>query len=116
MSSTTITITKLNGTHNVPWATKIARLLEEKQAYGINKGYDDKLEEPAANATATEKATLKDWMNRHGVTRLTFLLGMELSIHAEYMVVEDGKMLWEKLASAYRSKLKLTIIEIMEDV
>jgi len=84
--------------------------------YGIIKGYDDKPEEPAANATAAEKAAFKDWMNRHGVARSTILLGMEPRIQAEYTVVEDAKMLWEKLASAYKSKLKLNIFEIREDL
>jgi hypothetical protein len=69
----------------------MALLLEQKQVYGIIKGYDNKPEEPAANATATEKAAFKDWMTRHGVTRSTILLGMEPSIRAEYMVVDDAK-------------------------
>jgi len=115
MSSTTITITKFNGTNYAQWATEMALLLEQKQVYGIIKGYDDKPEEPAANATATEKAAFKDWMNRHGVARSTILLGMEPRIQAEYTVVDDAKTLWEKLASAYKSKLKLNIFEIRED-
>jgi len=69
ISLTTTTITKFNGTNYAQWATEIALLLEPKQVYGIMKGYDDKPEEPAANATATEKAAFKDWMNRHGVAR-----------------------------------------------
>jgi hypothetical protein len=116
MSSTTITITKFNGTNYAQWATEMALLLEQKQVYGIIKGYDDKPEEPAANATATEKAAFKDWMNRHGVARSTILLGMEPRIQAEYTVVDDAKTLWEKLASAYKSKLKLNIFEIREDL
>jgi len=40
---------------------------------------------------------------------------MEPRILAEYMVVGDAKTLWEKLASAYKSKLKLNIFEIRED-
>jgi len=84
--------------------------------YGIIKGYDDKPEEPAANATATDKAAFKDWMNRHGVARSTIQLGMELRIQVEYTVDDDAKTLWEKLASAYKSKLKLNIIEIREDL
>jgi hypothetical protein len=84
--------------------------------YGIIKGYDDKLEEPAANATATEKAAFKDWMNRNGVARSTILLGMEPRIQAEYTVVDHAKMLWEKPASGYKSKLKLNIFEIREDL
>jgi hypothetical protein len=77
MSSTTITIIKFNGTNYAQWATVMALLLKQKQVYGIIKGYDDKLEEPAANTTATEKAAFKDWMNRHGVARTTMMLGME---------------------------------------
>jgi hypothetical protein len=90
--------------------------LEQKQVYGIIKAYDDKPEEPAANATATEKAAFKDWMNRHGVARSTILLGMKPRIHTAYMVVDDAKTLWEKLASAYKSKLKLNILESREDL
>ena len=108
MSSMTITITKFNGTNYAQWATEMALLLEQKQVYGIIKGYDNKPEEPAANATATENAAFKDWMNRHGVARSTILLGMEPRIQAEYTVVDDAKTLWQKLASAYKSKLKLT--------
>jgi len=116
MSSTTITITEFNGTNNAQWATEMALLFEQKQVYGIINGYSDKPEEPAANATATEKAAFKDWMNRHGVARSTILLGIEPRIQAEYMVVDDPKTLWEKLASAYKSKLKLNIVEIREDL
>jgi hypothetical protein len=83
---------------------------------GIIKGSDDKPEEPAAHATATEKATFKDWMNRHGVPRLTILLGVEPRIQAEYTVVDDAKTLWEHLASAWKSKPKLDIFEIREDL
>jgi len=94
----------------------MALLLEQKQVYGIIKGYDDKPEEPAANAIATEKAAFKDWIKRHGVARSIILLGMELRIQAEYTVVDDAKTLWEKLASAYKSKLKLNIFGIREDL
>jgi hypothetical protein len=116
MSSTTITITKFNGTNYAQWATEMALLLEQTQVYGIIKEYDNKAEEAAANATATEKAAFKDWMNRYGVARSTILLGMEPRIQAEYTVVEDAKTLWEKLASAYKSKLKLNIFEIRDDL
>jgi len=66
--------------------------------------------------TSTEKAAFNDWMNRHGVARSTILLGMEPRIEAEYTVINDAKMLWEQLASAYKSKLKLNIFEIREDL
>jgi acylphosphatase len=88
-----ITITNFNGTNYRQWATEMALLLEQKQVYGIIKGYDDKLEEAAANATATEKAAFKDCMNRHGVARSTILLGIQPRIPTEYTVVNDVKML-----------------------
>jgi hypothetical protein len=116
MSSTTTTITKLNGTNYAQWATEMPLHFEQKQVYGIMKRYDDKPGGPAANATATEKAAFKDWINRHGVARLTILLGMEPRIQVEHTVVEDAKTLWETLASAYKSKLKLNIFEIRDDL
>jgi hypothetical protein len=115
-SLTTITIIKFHGMNYAQLATEMELLLEEKQVHGIIKGYNDKREEPAANATATEKATFKDWMNRYGVARSTIMLSMEPRIQADYMVIDNGKTLWEKLASAYNSKLKLNIFEIGEDL
>jgi hypothetical protein len=94
----------------------MALLHKQNQVYGIIKGYNDKPDEPAANTTATETAGFNDWMNRHGVARSTSLLGMELRIQADYTVVNHAKTLWEKLASAYKSKLKLNIFEIGEDL
>jgi len=41
---------------------------------------------------------------------------MEPRIQVEYTDVDDAKTLWEKLASAYKSKLKLNIFEIREDL
>jgi hypothetical protein len=90
MSWTTITITKFNSTNYAQWATKAALLLEQKQVYSFIKGYNEKTEEPTANSTATEKAAFKYWMNSHGVTRYTILLGIETRIHAERMVVEEA--------------------------
>jgi len=93
----------------------MALLLEQKQVYGFITGYDDKPKEPGPNATATGKAAFKDWMNGHGVARSTILLGMELRMQAEYTVINDSKTLWDKLASPYKSKLKLKIFENRED-
>jgi len=99
MSSTTIIVTKFHGRNYGQWATEMALLLEPKQVNSIIKGYDDKPEEPAGNATTTEKAAFKDWMNLHGVARSTILLGMEPRTRAEYTVIEVTKTIWEKLAS-----------------
>jgi len=94
----------------------MALVLEQKHVYGNIKGYDDRLEEPAATVTGTEHTAFKDFMNRHDVTRSTILLGMEPRIQGEYMVLEDAKTLWEKLVSAHMSKFKLDIFQMTEDV
>jgi hypothetical protein len=93
-------ITKFNHTECAQWATEIALLRKEKSVYGMIKEYDDKLEEPAVNATTTGKAAFKDWMNCHGVDRSTIQLGMEPRIQAEYTVVKDAKTHRKKLAFA----------------
>jgi hypothetical protein len=41
---------------------------------------------------------------------------MEPRIQAKYTVVDDVNTLWEKLASTYKSKLKINIFEIWEDL
>jgi hypothetical protein len=69
MTSTTIIMTKVIDSNYAQWATEMALLLAPKQVYGIIKGYDNKPEEPAANATATGKAAFQDWNNHHSVAR-----------------------------------------------
>jgi len=59
MSSTTITITRCNRTNYAQWETEMPLLLELNQVYGIIKKSDDKPEEPAGNATPTEKTASK---------------------------------------------------------
>jgi hypothetical protein len=53
-------ITMFIGMNQAQWATEMALLPEQKQVYGSNTGYDAKPEEPAANATTTQKATFID--------------------------------------------------------
>jgi len=60
MSSTTITITKVNGAKFTQWATEMALLFKQKQVCDTINGYDHKPEERAANAIATGKAAFKD--------------------------------------------------------
>lgn len=93
----------------------IALLLMLKQVYGINKRYDDKPEELAANATAKGKAPFKHWVNCYGDARSSILLSMEGRIKAADMVFDNAKMLWDKLPLAYLSTLKFNIIDIRED-
>jgi hypothetical protein len=110
-----IIITQFNGTNHSQWATEMAQLLWQTQVYGIIKGEDDKPDEPAANATATEKAAFKDLMTHHGVGESALLLIIEHRIRAEYTVVDNAKTLWKKLASNDKSKRTLNISEIRED-
>jgi hypothetical protein len=109
-------ITMFNGMNQAHWATETALLPEQKQVYGSNTGYDTKPEEPAANATTTQKATFIDYMNHHGVARSIILQGVERRTEVEYTVIDDAKTLWAKLASGYKSKVKLNMIEIREDL
>jgi len=94
----------------------MALLLKQVQVYDSFKGYNDKAEELAANATRTEKATFKHCMNRNGGARTTIQLCLERSIHAEYTVVNDVNTPCEKLTSAFKVKLKLNILKIREDL
>jgi hypothetical protein len=68
MSFTTITITKLNGTNDAEWATKMALGLEQKKVCSIIEGCSGKPAEHLANTSTTEKATFTYWMNCQGVT------------------------------------------------
>ena len=55
-------------------------------------------------------------MNRHGVVRSTILLGTEPLIQLEYRIIDYSNTLLKKLADAYKSKLKLNIFDIREDL
>ena len=116
MSSTTITIAKFNGSNYKQWSEEMVLLLEQKVVWGIIEGYDRKPPTPVTAATVTEIKEYKEWMNRHGIARSTILLEMEPRLQNEYMVVKDAKELWEKLATAYRTKLQLNIFDIREDL
>ena len=116
MSSSTITIAKFNGSNYKQWSGEMALLLEQRVVWGIIEGYDTKPPTPATDATVTEFKEYKEWMNRHGIARSTILLGMEPHLQNEYMGVKDAKELREKLATAYRTKLQLNILDTREDL
>jgi len=92
----------------------MALLPEQKQVYSIIKEYDDKLGEPAANATAIKGRFQRlddspwcceiDHPAGHGTEETCGIYGHRRC-----------ETLWEKLASAYKSKLKFNIFEIRED-
>jgi hypothetical protein len=99
----------------------MAVLLEQKQVYGIVMGEDERPEDPAdQDATAADKlahrAAVKDGVKQHGTERLTILLGMEPQLQALYMEITDKQTLWEKLATAYKARLKFNVLEIREEL
>jgi len=109
-----ITITTFNSTYYIQSATEMALLFEQLQVFGIINVYDNNLHELAGTTTTIEMASFNDWINRHGVARLTIILPIQLSIPVEYRIVNEVKTHWEWLALAYKSMLKLTIFQIRE--
>jgi hypothetical protein len=121
MTSTTISIAKFNRSDYKQWSVEMALLLEQERVYGIVTGKDERPEGPAEqDATAAEKlehrAAVKDWVKQHGTVRSTILLGMELRLQASYMETTDARTLGEKLATAYKAKLKFNIFQIREEL
>ena len=121
MTSTAISIAKFNGSNYKQWSGEMALLLEQKQVYGIVTGEDERPEDPAEqDATAAEKlahrAAVKDWVKQHGTARSTILLGIEPRLQASYMEITDARTLWEKLATAYKAKLKFNVVQIREEL
>jgi len=120
MTSTAISIAKFNGSNYKQWSGEMALLLEQKQVYGIVTGEDERPEDPAEDATAAGKlahrAAVKDWVKQHGTARSTILLGMEPRLQASYMEITDARTLWEKLATAYKAKLKFNVFQIREEL
>ena len=118
MTSTAISIAKFNGSNYKQWSGEMALLLEQKQVYGIVTGEDERPEDPAEDATAAEKlahrAAVKDWVKQHGTARSTILFSKEPRLQASYMEITDARTLWEKLATAYKAKLKFNVFQIQD--
>jgi len=106
MSSTTITITMFNGTNYANWVSEMAQLIKQKQVYGIIKGYNDKPEKLAANMKATEQSTFRDWMDYHGVARLTIIVGMKSRNNTN---LHDSKH-WEDAFGAAQISIKVKLV------
>ena len=95
--------------------------MEQKQVHGIVTGEDERPKDPAQqDATGAETlahwAAVKDWVKRHGTARSTILLGMEPRLQASYMEIMDVRTFWDKLATAYKAKLKFNVFEIREQL
>jgi len=120
ITSTAISIAKFNGSNYKQWSGEMALLLEQKQVYGRVTGEDQRPEDPAEqDATAAQKlahrAAVNDWVKQHGTAGLMIQLGMEPRQQASYKEITDAWTLWEKLATAYKAKLKFNVIQIREE-
>jgi len=120
MTSTTISIAKFNGLNYKQCSREMALLLEQKQVNSIVTGEDERPEDPVEDATAASIlahwAAVKHWVKQHGTARLTILLGMELRLQASYMEITDARTLWENMVTAYKSKLKVNVFQIREQL
>jgi len=105
--STAISIKKFDGTDCKSWSLEVEILLEQKQVLGIVDGTEEAPED------ATE---LKSWKKQHGMARSTILLAMERSLQQQYGVQKDAKALWDQLKEDYKSKVKLNVWALRDEM
>jgi hypothetical protein len=107
--STAISIKKFYGTDYKSCCTDIEILLEQKQVLGIVDG----TEEAPENQKLEE---YKEWKKQNGIARSTILLAMERPLQQQYGVQKDAKELWEPLMEPYKSKVKLNVISLRDEI
>jgi len=105
--STAITIKKFDGTDYKSWSLEVEILLEQKQVLGIVDGTEEAPED------ATE---LKSWKKQDGIARSTILLAMERLLQQQYGVQKDAKALWDQLNEDYKSKVKLNVWALRDEM
>jgi len=105
--STAILIKKFEGTDYKSWSLEVEILLEQKQVPGIVDG----TEEAPENAPE-----LKSWNKQHGIAWSTILLAMERSLQQQYGVQKDAKKLWHQLEENYKSKVKLNVSALRDEM
>jgi hypothetical protein len=105
--STAITIKMFDGTDSKSWSLQVEILLEQKQVLTIVDGTEEAPED------ATE---LKSGMKQHGIARSTILLAMERSFQQQYGVQTDAKALWDQLEEDYKSKVKLNVWALIDEM
>ena len=105
--STAITIKKFDGTDYKSWSLEIEILLEQKLFLGIVNGPEE------AQEDATE---LKSWKKQHGIAWSTILLAMQRSLQQQYGMQKDAKALWDQLKEDYKSKLKLNVWDLRDEM
>jgi len=107
--STAITIEKFDGTDYKSCSLEIEILLEQKQVLGIVDGTE---QAPDAKDGTEFKARKK----QHGIARSTILLAMERSLQQQYGVQKDAKALWDQLKEDYKSKVKLNVWALRDEM
>jgi hypothetical protein len=107
--STTITIKKFDGTVYKSWSLEIEILLEQKQVLGIVDGTEEAPD-------AKDGTEFKAWKKQHGIARSTILLAMERSLQQQYGVQKDAKALWDQLKEDYKSKVKLNVWALRDEM
>jgi len=110
--STAISIKKFDGTDYKSWSLEVEILLEQKQVLGIVDGTE---EAPDAK-NATDTTEFKAWKKQHGIARSTILLAMERSLQQQYGVQKDAKALWDQLKEDYKSKVKLKVWALRDEM
>jgi len=107
--STAITIKKFHGTDCKSWSLEIEILLEQKQVLGIVDGTEEAPD-------AKDRTEFKAWKKQHGISRSTILLAMERSLQQQYGVQKDAKALWDQLKEDYKSKVKLNVWALRDEM
>jgi len=110
--STAVSIKKFDGTDYKSWSLEVEIILEQKQVLGIVDGTE---EAPDAK-NAKDVTEFKALQKQHGIARLPILLMMERSLHQQYGVQKDAKALWDQLKEDYKSKVKLNVWALCNDM
>jgi hypothetical protein len=107
--STAITIKKFDGTDYKSWSLEIEILLEPKEVLGIVDGTE-------AAPDEKDGTECTPWKKQDGIARSTILLAMERSLQQQYGVQNDAKALWDQLKEDYKSKVKLNVWALRDEM
>jgi len=110
--STAILIKKFDGTDYMSWSLEVEILLEQKQVLGSVDG----TEEAPDVKNAKDATEFEAWKKQHGIARSTILLAMERSLQQQYGVQKDAKALWDQLKEDYKSKVKLNVWALRDEM
>ena len=100
--STAIPIKKFDGMEYKSWTLEIEILLKQKQVLGIVDGTEEAPD-------AKDAMEFEAWKKWHGIAWSTILHMMERSLQQLYGVLTDAKALWDQLKEDYKSKVKLNV-------